>query len=116
MERLAPEKRGNQKAVGAQGAARLNKAADRVVGPVKRERVNHQIMHSGLERQDVGIFTSGRFEPAAAPYLRPASHDRRRCKGFVNLGEPFLNLVQNGVVKEKGRAIRKGSGPGAVPG
>lgn len=111
-----------EQTIRTQGAPTLDKLTNRIIGPMQRQTVDHQIVTARLELQHVLVRHNPRFEKGPATW-KPG-HDGRCRKGLVNLLQPLLHfkahlrMQKQGVrprprpVPQKGRAVDQQRGSG----
>jgi hypothetical protein len=102
VECFTAECRAEEQAIGGQRTAALHDLAHRVIRPVKRHGMDHQIMRALLQVEHV----IGRDTACAGGHISPkigeGCDDRRRRKRSVNVPEPFLDLVSGTGMKKTG--------------
>lgn len=108
-----------KQAVGRKGAAALDELAYRIVGPVQGHGMHDKVMGARFESQDrcLGLDPPARKTPdSLLPDPGQSADEGRGPKGFVNLGEPFLDFSGHLAVQEpvavpvQGTAAMRGKG------
>lgn len=97
LKRLPTEKKPHEQTVRAQRVPALNQLPYRVICPMQRKRMDHQIVALCRQRQNLLIATGRAKSP---PDLRERCHDHRRRKGSVNLFESFLDFQTDILMQE----------------
>jgi ComF family protein len=107
VERATSGKDRDEKSVRSQGATALDQLASRVIRPMQRHRVDHQIMRAGFKVQSLGIVDhQGRIADFLPDFGETADHGGGR-KGSVNLNQSFLNIRQRNAVQELRRCVAR---------
>ena len=102
VQGLAAKHQTQKQTIRAQGMAGLDQLADRIIGPMQAERMDHQILRAGGQRQNVVI---GNCRPHIAPDIGKTCHDSGCRKLPVNLGQSFLHFGAHFIMQEEfGRA------------
>lgn len=93
VQGLTSKANGHEQAILGQAISALNDLPNRVIGPVQRHGVNHQVVALRRQVKDrlVRDHICGR-EPAL-PESREARDNGDARKRSVNLGEPILDLI-----------------------
>jgi hypothetical protein len=71
-----------------QGTVTLHQLTNRIIGPMHRKGMDHQIMGCGLQRKRVIIGDCREIRPKAGK----TCHHHWGCEGSVNLLQSFLNF------------------------
>jgi ComF family protein len=103
----------DEKPVRSQGAAALDQLASRIVRPVQRHGVDHQIMRAGFKVQSLGIGDHPGFAVDFLPDFGESGDNGGGRKGSVNLDQSFLN-VRQGKAMQKLRRCMARQAAGAV--
>ena len=108
VQRLATEHQADEQPVGLQRAAALHQLPHRIIRPMQRKGVDHQIM--GAFAQGKRLFI--RHHRKIRPERGKTAHHHRRRKGSVNLGESLLNLVARLFLQEENGSAGAVAGQG----
>ena len=109
MQASPAEQRRDEQAVWFQRPAALYHLPDRIAGPMERQRVNDQIMRAFVKIQHRIVRHDPRAVQAILPDLRKSRHHGGRRKGFVNLAQPFLDLIGDVLMQEQFRPLPDGA-------
>ena len=97
---LVAEADADEQPVLAQGAAALGDLADRILGPVQRHGVDHQVMRARYKIDHRIIGHDARLRQARPPDFGKAGHDGGGRKGSVNLDQPIVDLIGGNLVEQ----------------
>lgn len=101
VQRLAPETDPKKRTIRAQGPRALYDLAHRIIGPVQRQRMDHQIIGALRQVQNLMIGDNMGIGPGGAPNLGKGRDNRHVRKLSVNHCQPILQLIPGGFVEKQ---------------